>query len=67
MNAKPIFRRLLVLLCGFLLAFEHSASLAADQVEILEEVVVTATRRTQTVSQVPLLPRSPETSYTPGE
>jgi len=52
--ATTNFRPLLALLSGFLLAIDHGVSLAADELRILEEVVVTATRRTQTVSQVPL-------------
>ena len=54
MMATTNFRPLLALLSGFLLAIDHGVSLAADELRILEEVVVTATRRTQTVSQVPL-------------
>ncbi|MDH4041819.1 MAG: TonB-dependent receptor [Gammaproteobacteria bacterium] len=54
MTATTKFRTLLTLLSGFFLAIHHGAPQAADGVSVLEEVVVTATRRNQTVSQVPL-------------
>jgi iron complex outermembrane recepter protein len=47
-------RKVLVLLAGVLTISHNSAIHAADEIRILEEVVVTATRRTQTVSEVPL-------------
>ncbi len=54
MTASNRFSLIVALLGGLFFSVDHGAVQAADGIGVLEEVVVTATRRNQTVSQVPL-------------